>query len=446
MSNGAPAVAPPAQRPGRAGLWGTTLLVVALAALYGGWSAWEESRHRTLPLDLDGWGCLIPQLKADGSFATLFSAPSLWKGPVVPFVFGLCYYLVASDWSVLVFNVAAFALAAGIFYLGFCSFGLSRRAAALALLVWVLYWPHRLVFGYYFAEPLLTLLLAALFLLTGLTISSKRPSAALLTGILSGLLLLARAPFFFGVLGLAVFLWCHGGQGARRRKVLAGWALGFSLAFFPWTVRNYVTYGELIPFTTEGGKILFQGTYLPGDGVGMNELRRVPEYAALERREGEGAIEQYRYWRSLALQQIREDPLGQLRQCLRKAIRFWAYLPAHSWVPAWKTAAAAALVLSLALAGVVLGRRQPLVQLCAVWVGGLWAFHALVHAELRYNFPVLPMLGALAMVGAAQLARRFQSAPAAAPASLPGARGDQGSAPAGLPAGRRPPAVGAAEL
>jgi hypothetical protein len=410
-------VAPPIDRSGRPGLWGTALAVVALAALYGGWCAWSEDRHRRAPLDLDGWGALVTQLKADGRFATLFSSPSLWKGPVVPFVFGLCYYLALSDWSVLIFNVAAFAVAAGCFYLGFCSFGLSRRAALAAVLLWVLYWPHHMIFGYYYAEPFLALVLAVLFLLTRLTVSGRRPSAALLTGLVSGVLLLARAPFFLGVVGLAVFLWCHGAAGARRRIVFC-WAVGFALAFFPWTVRNFLTYGELIPFTTEGGKILFQGTYLPGDGLTMNELRQMPEFAALEKREGDGAIEQYRYWRSLAIPQVRQDPLGQLRLGVRKAIRFWTYLPGHSWLPGWKTAALAALLLPLALAGVVLGRRQPLVQLCALWVGGLWVFHTLVHAEFRYNFPVLPLLGALAVVGAGHLARRFgpaQARPAAKP-------------------------------
>jgi hypothetical protein len=407
---------------------------VLLAGLWGGYSAWRENQVRVLPLDLDGWGRLVPQVKADRQVAPLFSTPSLWKGPVVPFVFGLCAYLVPSDWSVLVFNVAAFAFAAGCFYLGFCSFGLSRWAALVPILLWVLYAPHRMIFGYYYAEPFLALLLSVLLLLTARTVSGHRPWAALLTGVVSGVLLLARAPFFLGIVGLCLFLWCHGGDGPRRRILAACWVAGFAVAFFPWTIRNYLTYQELIPFTTEGGKILFQGTYLPGDSVTFNELRKIPEFAELEKQEGKGAIEQYRYWRTLAVQQIRQNPLGQLRLCVRKAIRFWAYLPGHSWVPAWKTAAVAALLLPLALAGAWLGRRQPLVQLCALWVGGLWAFHALVHAELRYNFPVLPVLGALAVVGASQLARHFRPALARSALPPPAAPRQEALAPAVGPA------------
>jgi hypothetical protein len=164
-------------------------------------------------------------------------------------------------------------------------------------------------------------------------------------------------------------------------------------------VRNYLVTGEFIPFTTEGGKILFQGVFLAGDDVQMSELRKNAEFAALEAASPAGSpVEDYRYWRRLAAEQMKADPVGQVRLCVRKAIRFWTYLPAHEWRPSLKTGLAAAVVLPLALVGVVRGWRHPLVRLSALWVGGLWAFHALVHAELRYNFPVLPMAFLLSLL------------------------------------------------
>jgi hypothetical protein len=59
----------------------------------------------------------------------------------------------------------------------------------------------------------------------------------------------------------------------------------------------------------------------------------------------------------------------------------------------------AVVTFPLAAWGAWRGRRQLLCQLCLLWVGGLWLFHALIHAELRYNFPVLPMLFLLAVLG-----------------------------------------------
>jgi hypothetical protein len=185
------------------------------------------------------------------------------------------------------------------------------------------------------------------------------------------------------------------------------------VTFAPWPIRNLIVHDALIPFTTEGGKILFQGVWLPGDDAMFADLRRMPEWNRLEAAEkGLSAPEQYRYWQSMAKAQVRIDPLGQVRLIVRKAVRFWMYLPQFSWVPGWKTAAAAALVLPLAIVGLIAGRGSLLVMVCAAWVGGLWLFHALVHSELRYNLPVLPMAFLLAAIGATSLWSRLERTPA----------------------------------
>ena len=143
----------------------------------------------------------------------------------------------------------------------------------------------------------------------------------------------------------------------------------------------------------------------------MHDLRALPEFNHLEQgEEGLSAPAQYRYWKALADAEIRRNPGGEAVLCVRKAIRFWMYLPAHAWVPNWKTGLAAAVFLPLGLLGLLMRRRDSLAQLCAIWVGGLWLFHALIHAELRYNFPVLPMMLMLAVLGGqacwARLVRR----------------------------------------
>ncbi|MBI4524930.1 MAG: hypothetical protein HY695_14095 [Deltaproteobacteria bacterium] len=382
-------------------LW--ALLILLASAAWAGFNASTEQSTRTYPLDLDGWGHLALRLKSSGHhLALLFQDPSLWKGAVVPFAFGLAYYIAPFDESVLVLNVVLFALAAAILFLGFYFLGAGRWPALLAVLFWVFYPPNRYVFGYYFAEPFLAFLSALLFVLIGLTILRTTPYRAAASGILAGLLLLARAPYFLTVCGLPLLLGYHISEKRWRAACLFG--VGFLVAFSPWTIRNYLAHGELIPFTTEGGKVLFQGTYLAGDDAIWDALRRRPDFVEIEAREkGKSSIEQNHYWQALALQQIWQDPAGQLRLCVRKAIRFWTYLPEHSWVPNWKTALVAALSLVFAGVALVRLRHSLLVQMCALWLGGLWVLHALIHAELRYNFPVLPMLFLLAVLGVRSL-------------------------------------------
>jgi hypothetical protein len=272
----------------------------------------------------------------------------------------------------------------------------------------VFYLPHGVVFGYYYAELFVGLLSAVLLLLAARTLAARSRWEALACGAVAGLLL-ARAPFLPVVAGLGLFLWLR--LGDRRWSAALLYGLGVLAVYAPWPVRNRLVEGEWIPFTTEGGKILFQGTYLPGDDQVMHELRNLPEFAELERgEEGLTPVGQYHYWRAHADAEIRGDPAGQARLCVRKAIRFWMYLPAGSWAPNWKTGLMAAAFLPLGAVGFVLRRRDALAQLCALWAGGLWLFHALVHSELRYNFPVLPMMLMLAVLGGQALWLRLRRA------------------------------------
>jgi hypothetical protein len=395
------------------------LAVTLLAGSWAGGNAWLEGRERRAPLDVDGWGHLVTRLDTEGrEFGALFRDPSLWKGPIVPFVFGLAYYVAPHAWSILALNALAFALAAFVYCRAFQLLGAPAWMAAVAVVGWVVYLPHRYVFGYYYAEPLVSLLSAVLLWLAARASREWEPWATLACGVTAAILVLARAPFLPVVVGLG--LWIAARSRGAQQRVAWLYALGFALAYAPWPIRNRVAEGQFVPFTTEGGKIFFQGTYLPGDDVTMNELRRMPEFRVIERgEEGRSAVGQYSYWQTLALAQLRADPAGQVRLFLRKALRFWTYLPAGSWMPSWKTGTMAAVLLPMGGIGFVRHRRTPLAQLCALWVAGLWLFHALIHAELRYNFPVLPTLMVLALLAFAGLpAARKSGAGAAATAGV----------------------------
>lgn len=388
----------------RARILREALLIAVLAGAAAGWFAWQEQRERTLPLDLDGWGALIQRQKsADdslaGRLAALFSAPSLWKGPYVPFVFGLCYFFFPFDEVVLVLNAVVFGLAAGIHYATYCAMGARRWLAALAVLLWILYLPNWFLFGYYYAEPFLGLSVALTLAAAAWAVTGKKPGRVFAVGAAAAALLLAKAAFLLAV-GLLVFFLVLQFPG-RRLAVLGYFGLGFALVYAPWPVGNYLIYGEFVPFTVEGGKVVFEGSYVPGDDMPMNDLRKIPEFVELEKDEaGKSFFEKDRYWRQLAMKQIKDDPASQITLVARKILRFWVYLPQHSWLPTWKSFAVAVMVVPLAVVGFWVNRRAPLAQLCALWVGGLWCFHGLLRSELRYNFPILPLAMLLALAGA----------------------------------------------
>jgi hypothetical protein len=385
-----------ATEPKRGG-WRYAVAAALLVSAWAGVHAYLEQRHRILPLDLDGWGHLVEKQQAEGrSLGTVFGPPSLWKGPVVPFVYGLVYYLVPVTYAVLGFNALALGVAALAYCRGAITLGSPPWAAALAVVIaWVAYLPHWQMHGYYFAEPLIALIAGCLFWLAAGIVRDPRTGHPFLAGLAAGLLLLARPPFIAVVGGLG--LWFLGRRYRWRVTLLYG--VGLLLVYLPWPVRNLVVERTVLPFTTEGGKILFQGTWLPGDDQVMNALRAMPEFQRIERtEEGLTPIEQYRHWQALARENIRQNPGGQLVLCVRKAMRFWVYMPAGSWVPAWKTGVFAAVFLGLAAVTLWRSWRSPLVRLAALFVGGLWLVHTVLHAELRYHMPVLPLLCLLAVL------------------------------------------------
>ncbi|MGA8747122.1 MAG: hypothetical protein WB507_14825 [Solirubrobacterales bacterium] len=113
---------------------------------------------------------------------------------------------------------------------------------------------------------------------------SRAPSggAWLLAGLLLGALSLVR-PEYLGVSVLLALLafalrWRDWRAGIMRAGILL---LGVVIVVLPWTVRNVVALGRVVPISTGGGQVLFSGTYLPSDG----DPQKVGE-ALLERHRG----------------------------------------------------------------------------------------------------------------------------------------------------------------
>jgi 4-amino-4-deoxy-L-arabinose transferase-like glycosyltransferase len=216
----------------------------------------------------------------------------------------------------------------------------------------------------------------------------------------------------------------------RRRGIVRGLgaavalAAAFALVIAPWTIHVSDDVGRFVPVSTGGGKALFIGTYLPGDGLHEGVKR-----ALLHRTKGNQVITDERLRRipmNPLLDRVaqrypelpRDDALGRVGR--RNIIHYATHQPAdlawmmmrkigHMWHGAGDpsyTAAGSALhyiVLALGLSGLALLalRRRwetwPLALLLASisFIGGL------LLAGVRRNLPVMPIVLALAGVAVA---------------------------------------------
>ena len=390
----APGLRPPA--------WRLAVALGLFGVLVAGWLAYAEQAHRQHQLDIDGWGVLATRMQAPGaSFTDLFHEPSFWRGPIVPFVFGLVMAVFQSDASILAFNALVTGLAAAVFVATLTWLGITPLLAGAAVACWLLYLPHHFLYGYWLAEPMVALFVALLLATVSIALVKRDARWAATAGVVAGLLILSRPPMLLALGGITLFL-----AFSRRGSIKLGaaFALVLALVYLPWPIRNMAVHGVLIPFTGDGGQALFEGTWIPGDARTMGELRKMPDFRAIEERmQLLPPVARYKEWQRLASAQIAAEPVGQARLVVRKAMRFWVFLDPYGWRPSMKTAAAAIVLLPLALIGGWRARRTLVGQLAAIMILAVWAFHALVYSELRYNYSVLTLTIVLAGIGAAAL-------------------------------------------
>ena len=208
---------------------------------------------------------------------------------------------------------------------------------------------------------------------------------AVVSGLCAGAMFVTQpaiAPF----LPLAFFALAPGfdsrGQWFRASLIAAGAAV---LVLVPWWVRNAITFGQFIPFTTSGGLALWQGAQPSG---GMIYRLPPPEWA----RAGELAGRELA--RSTAWDIIAADPVGYVQRCIAKfpkvffmpnwAIDQLVFAEGHPWpelsrsrLLRWGPTLAETIVAFLAFAGLVLMPRSLPARLiwaslAQVFLFGIW--------------------------------------------------------------------------
>ncbi|UDY36466.1 hypothetical protein [Dermatobacter hominis] len=318
----------------------------------------------------------------------------------------------------------------------------SRRIAAVAGLV-VALWPGFVVYsGLLLSETLFVALfaVAAACLLELGDLRRPRAVPAVVGALCFGLATLVR-PQVLVALPFVAVAWLLARAGWRRSLAGVGVAvLGAVVCVAPWTVRNVVVMGHLVPISTNGGDNLCigfhddatggydygpecetEGSYVDGPDVevareGVNRDRAVDWILA----------------NPLALPRLSASKLWNTFSNDRDGLRALESYEDDRFLPdgartalGWTFQAVYLLVLAAAVGGLVVlvgglrGREPGPLLLLALTVAGL-VVPVMFFGDPRFKVAMVPCLALLAACGLdALLARRRPATPAAAPVGGP---------------------------
>jgi hypothetical protein len=313
-------------------------------------------------------------------------------------------------------------------------------AGLVAALIVAVYPTYIYNSGRLMSEPFVIVTLPAA-ILAFLWAGERRDARAwALPGLLFGITAFIRPEYLVFGPGFALLaLWRA--RGWRPAAVLLA---AFALMVTPWMARNWIELDRFVPLSTGGGKALFIGTYLPGDGdhfrtkadllarfrgktgrtraqLYQNRMRPLLDrvaarYPLLPRDSALAKV-----GRQNLLDYAGGQPLDYLAMLFRKAGRMWRE---GSTDPARTTAGVAfhraMVVIGLAGLGLLAWRRRWEAVLFGVLIVGITAVGAFLIASPRRNETLLPVIAVLAGAWLAWLGGRIRSAPRVG--SAPGGR------------------------
>ena len=412
----------PARHGGRGILWAlVAILVVAfvarLVAALVGWDFRTGS-------DAYVYERLAAQLFREGEWGIPGSANPYDFAPGAP-LFAAAIYNLIGDVSPLAARLGlALAGTAGVLVVYLLGRRLGGpRAGLVAAGLAAVYPPTLFYTSLLSGEPLAILTVAgAVLAFLWACDHGRSPWAWALPGFLLGLTAFLRPEYLLltAMLALLAVVLVGRRAGPWRGAAAGGlMALAFAVTIAPWTAIASSDLGRFVPVSTGGGKALFIGTYLPGDGLHdstkahlyhrfrgtdpIPELRRIPmnplldrvagKYPRLPRDEALGRV-----GRENLIRWATGEPRALAQMIAGKIAHMWHGSGSPSYTPAG--GAAHYLVLFAGFAGLLLllARRRWEVLPILVLLVGISMIGGLLLAGTRRNLPVMPLVIALAGV------------------------------------------------
>jgi len=221
-------------------------------------------------------------------------------------------------------------------------------------------------------------------------------------GIFAGLALLTREVLILYFPFVALWLLLVGPSGKSRLLKAALFLLGLAVAVCPWVIRNSFLFHRPVMITTTAGHSFYiannplaTGGTTGGDWEWQRDsfLPYRPDMQLMKPGTDQALLLE-------GVQFIRESPLNFLRLMKKKIINTWRpYQTDSPELSRWMAGVLYVLVMLLGGVGVVFSAKQWR-RLLPIYLLILYIFllHAVLIAEIRYRYPVMPFFMMFAAV------------------------------------------------
>jgi hypothetical protein len=266
--------------------------------------------------------------------------------------------------------------------------GISIKAAiigsALPLLYPIVFYAAGTLYPQTFGSFLFLLFI---YLVFGIhPISKKR---ALFAGIVMGYLILVIPTFIFAIGITLLYFLFH----PRRYTTAMILVLGMVLIVGAWTIRNYNIYNSFILVSTNSGRVLLEGN---SENTTSNSGSNVDISKYTTQAKGMGEIAANTYYRSKAIEYIKNNPGAGIRLYASKVINYFNFrndLATRSESASWKDLLmliSYGSLLGMVIIRIVNYKRYPLFEIekyiFLIYFSNAF-FQAIFFTRIRYRLP-----------------------------------------------------------
>jgi 4-amino-4-deoxy-L-arabinose transferase-like glycosyltransferase len=363
------------------------------------------------PADSGQYIAIAENIVAGKGFSVDGIEPTFHRAPFIPYFLSMLFLIFGNHWLSVASAVNIFVSSAISIIVYFMTVRLvnDKTTAIIASLLFAINPVSIFWSGFILTEPffLFFFTLSILYLLEA--VDGQKIRDFVICGVLMGLAALTR-PVMLGVIPF-IALWILIFKKDDKKRFGAAIII-FMLIILPWTIRNYVNSGEIIPITSEGHGNLMQG---------LTEDIETFEAVLLFTEDEEHSMRHLNEWeyrrveRKRMVRHILNHPYDILKLMIKKAIVFWSVTPeirnlelrANIFIKALMVlwAAYSIILYMLAIPAIFSIRNKANIMLIIFMAISFTLMHMffLVVPEKRFRLPLEPYLVILAAIGLSSL-------------------------------------------